>query len=85
VISGIEVCVPLAGLIDFDQEAKRLRKEIDKNKAELVRITGQLRNDKFLENAPEDILENLRERRATLEEKLEKLGKNLELVCGSLS
>ncbi|MCL1926076.1 MAG: valine--tRNA ligase [Syntrophorhabdaceae bacterium] len=85
VVNGIEVCVPLAGLIDFDQEAKRLRKEIDKSNAELARVTGQLRNDKFIANAPEDIVETLRNRQAALEEKLEKLGKNLELVSGYLS
>jgi len=85
VISGIEVCVPLVGLIDFDQEAKRLRKEVDKSNAELARVTGQLRNDKFVANAPEDVVDTLRERHAVLEEKLEKLGKNLELVSRYLS
>jgi valyl-tRNA synthetase len=85
VVNGIEVCIPLAGLIDFDQEAKRLRKEIDKSNAELGRVTGQLENRKFIENAPEDIVDALRERREALEQKLEKLGKNLELVSRYLS
>ncbi len=85
VVDGIEVCIPLAGLIDFDQEAKRLGKEIDKGNAELGRVTGQLNNGKFTANAPEDIVDALRERRAALEQKLGKLGKNLELVSRYLS
>ena len=85
VVDGIEVCIPLAGLIDFDQEAKRLGKEIDKVKAEQARVTGQLNNEKFTANAPEDIVDALRDRRAALEQKLGKLGKNLELVSRYLS
>jgi len=80
VVNDIEVCIPLAGLIDFEQEAKRLKKEIDKGNAELGRVTSQLENEKFVANAPEDIVDALRERRNTLEQKLEKLGKNLVLV-----
>ncbi|MEW6720698.1 MAG: valine--tRNA ligase, partial [Thermodesulfobacteriota bacterium] len=85
VVNDIEVCMPLAGLIDFDQEARRLGKEIEKGKAELARVMGQLGNGKFVENAPEDIVEALRERQAALETKLGKLGKNLELVSRYLS
>ncbi|MBE0603726.1 MAG: valine--tRNA ligase [Deltaproteobacteria bacterium] len=85
VVDGIEVCIPLAGLIDFDQEARRLGKEIEKVKAEQNRVTGQLNNEKFTANAPEDIVDALRDRRAALEQKLGKLGKNLELVSRYLS
>jgi valyl-tRNA synthetase len=85
VVNDIEVCLPLAGLIDFDQEARRLRKEIEKGGAELSRVTGQLLNDRFTANAPPDIVDALRDREAALEQKLEKLGKNLELVSRYLS
>ena len=85
VVNDIEVCLPLAGLIDFDQEAKRLRKEIEKGKAEYARVAGQLGNSKFTANAPPDIVDALREREDALEQKLAKLGKNLELVSRYLS
>ena len=85
VVNDIEVCLPLAGLIDFDQEAKRLRKEIERGNAELVRVAGQLVNDRFTANAPPDIVDALRDRQAALEQKLGKLGKNLELVSRYLS
>jgi valyl-tRNA synthetase len=85
VVNDIEVCLPLAGLIDFDQEAKRLRKEIEKGNAELSRVSAQLENTKFVANAPEDIVDALRDRRGALGQKMEKLGKNLELVSRYLS
>jgi valyl-tRNA synthetase len=85
VVNDIEVCIPLAGLIDFEQEARRLRKEIEKGNSELVRVAGQLVNDRFTANAPPDIVDALRDRQAALEQKLEKLGKNLELVSRYLS
>jgi valyl-tRNA synthetase len=85
VINDIEVCIPLAGLIDFDQESRRLGKEIEKGSAELSRVLGQLGNEKFTANAPQDIVDALRDRQAALEQKLGKLGKNLELVSRYLS
>ncbi len=85
VVNDIEVCLPLAGLIDFDREAKRLRKEIEKGNAELSRVAGQLGNEKFTANAPADIVDALRDRQDALEQKLGKLGKNLELVSRYLS
>jgi valyl-tRNA synthetase len=85
VVNDIEVCIPLAGLIDFDQEARRLRKEVEKGNAELLRVAGQLGNARFTANAPPDIVDALRNRQAALEQKLGKLGKNLELVSRYLS
>jgi valyl-tRNA synthetase len=48
-------------------------------------VMGQLGNEKFVANAPQDIVDALRERQGALEQKLGKLGKNLELVSRYLS
>ncbi|GAB4365612.1 MAG: valine--tRNA ligase [Deltaproteobacteria bacterium] len=85
VVNDVEVCVPLAGLIDFGKEADRLRKEIEKAKAELGVVAAKLGNRKFVENAPPDIVEAHRERQGGLEEKIGKLSRNLELVSRYLS
>ena len=85
VVNDIEVCLPLAGLIDFDQEARRLRKEVDKAEAERALVTAKLANEKFTASAPADIVEAHRTRRDALEEKLTKLSRNLELVTRYLS
>jgi valyl-tRNA synthetase len=85
VVNEIEVCLPLAGLIDFDQEARRLRKEIDKAQTEHALVTAKLANEKFVASAPADIVEAHRARKVSLEEKLSKLTRNLELVTRYLS
>ncbi|MCL5885173.1 MAG: valine--tRNA ligase [Deltaproteobacteria bacterium] len=85
VVNDIEVCLPLAGLIDFRQEAARLRKEIEKARAELAAVTAKLGNEKFVANASSDIVEAHRTREADLGEKLEKLSKNLDLVTRYLT
>jgi valyl-tRNA synthetase len=85
VVNDIEVCLPLAGLIDFDREARRLRKEVDKAGAELSVVTEKLANEKFVANAPADIVTAHRARKDDLEEKRSKLSRNLELVTRYLS
>jgi valyl-tRNA synthetase len=85
VVNDIEVCLPLEGLIDFGQEEKRLRKEVEKANAEYARVAGQLGNARFTAKAPPDIVDALRDREKTLEQKIAKLGKNLELVSRYLA
>ena len=85
VVNDIEVCLPLTGLIDFRKEALRLRKEIDKANAELSVVNAKLGNEKFVENAPEDIVEAHRIRKGDLEQKVESLSKNLLLVTRYLT
>jgi valyl-tRNA synthetase len=80
VVNDIEVCLPLAGLIDFRKESQRLRKEIDKANAEIAVVSAKLGNEKFVANAPADIVEAHRTRRGDLELKLTSLSQNLELV-----
>ena len=85
VVNDIEVCLPLAGLIDFRKEALRLRKEIEKANAEHSVVSAKLGNEKFVGNAPGDIVDAHRTRKEDLEQKLASLGKNLELVTRYLS
>ncbi|MGE5188940.1 MAG: valine--tRNA ligase [Gemmatimonadota bacterium] len=85
VVNDIEVCLPLEGLIDFGQEARRLGREIDKANAELALVDAKLANEKFTANAPADIVAAHRTRKSDLAEKLSKLGKNLELVTRYLA
>jgi valyl-tRNA synthetase len=85
VVNDIEVCLPLAGLIDFRKEASRLRKEIDKANAEHSVVCAKLENEKFLANAPGDIVEAHRIRKGELEGKLGSLSRNLALVTRYLS
>ena len=65
-IGGAEVAVPLAGLIDFAQERRRLTKEKDKLSAESAKLQGQLANPQFAERAPVEKVEEVRARIADI-------------------
>lgn len=62
----IEILVPLAGLIDAGAERARLQKEISKLEAGLKAVTGKLGNKKFVDNAPEAIVEKERGKEAQI-------------------
>jgi valyl-tRNA synthetase len=61
---GAEIHMPVAGLFDVAAESARLRKEIEKLGAEAARVEGKLANEDFVSRAPEDVVEQQRERLA---------------------
>jgi valyl-tRNA synthetase len=54
----------LAGIVDLDAESARLRKEVDKADREIAKIDAKLGNAQFMAKAPEEVVEEQRERRA---------------------
>jgi valyl-tRNA synthetase len=78
VIEGAEVHVPLAGLVNLQEEIKRLEKEIGKATNELASVQRKLSDPKFLERAPEEVVEKDRDRAGQLEEKRQSLERSLE-------
>ncbi|MCH8499562.1 MAG: class I tRNA ligase family protein, partial [Marinobacter sp.] len=56
VVGDTEVLVPMAGLIDKDDELARLGKEIDRLEKEVQRIEGKLGNANFTARAPADVV-----------------------------
>lgn len=57
VATGVEVIVPLKGLIDFEKEVARLTKELKNIKKDLQRVQGKLNNQGFLAKAPAEVVE----------------------------
>lgn len=51
-----KVIIPLEGLVDFDEEVKRINKLIEKLQKDISLLTGKLSNEKFLANADEDVV-----------------------------
>ncbi len=82
VISGAEIFLPLAGLIDLDVERARLQKELDHLKDLLDKISKKLANADFLQNAPGDIIDKEQAKKEDYLERIEKLNRNLEQVMG---
>ena len=70
VVSGVEIYLPLKGLIDVEKETARLKKEEEKLQKEIKRLTGKLSNEGFLAKAPEQVVAAEREKLAGYEEKL---------------
>jgi valyl-tRNA synthetase len=80
VIGGVEVYVPLAGMVDIEAERQRVLKEIAQVEAEMARVEKLLSNPGFLNKAPAEVVEREREKRAQFQENLEKLRRRLELL-----
>ena len=77
VVDGTEIYVPLEGLIDLEKERKRIQKEIKKMQGYLKSTEKKLANEKFVQNAPDDIVEKERQKKRDAESNLEKLKKQL--------
>jgi valyl-tRNA synthetase len=73
VVGEATACIPLGGLIDLEAEAARIGKEIAKTEGEIGRIDKKLSNEKFVANAPDEIVEAEREKRAEFVAVLERL------------
>ena len=79
-VGDMEVLVPMANLIDKDEEIARLSKEVEKLDKEITRLDGKLSNDGFIQKAPEEVvekerhkLEDARNHRERLDDQLEKI------------
>jgi valyl-tRNA synthetase len=73
VVDEAVLAVPLAGVVDLEQERQRLGKEIAKAAAEVARFEQKLANPKFLDRAPAEVVEEQRQRRAEAEQTRRKL------------
>ncbi len=61
-VGELELCVPMADLINKDDEIARLQKEIGRTEQEIARLEGKLGNAKFTERAPADVVAKEREK-----------------------
>ncbi|MDD5646385.1 MAG: class I tRNA ligase family protein, partial [Candidatus Bipolaricaulis sp.] len=82
VLQDLEMYVPLAGVIDLDSEAARIKKELSEMKTELDRSETKLSNEQFLKRAPEDVVEKERAKQAEFRQKRDRLQANLSSLGG---
>ncbi len=75
-----QVHVLLKGLLDFEEEKKRLRKEIEKIEKELTTSNRKLANPDFLKKAPADVVGQVKEKAAAMTQQKEKLNQNLAFI-----
>jgi len=72
-VGGATFGLPLADIIDVEAEKARLEKNIAKLGKELGGLRGRLKNPKFVESAPEEVVEETRDNLAAREEEEAKL------------
>jgi valyl-tRNA synthetase len=80
VAEDLEIYLPLKGLINLDDEEKRIQKEIAKIAGELSRINLKLQNEEFLRKARVEAVDKEKEKAKTLAEKQAKFKEGLERV-----
>ena len=72
-VRGTVAALPLEGIVDLAAEVARLNKEAVKATAEIAKIDGKLGNADFLARAPDEVVDEQRERRDAEAARLEKI------------
>jgi valyl-tRNA synthetase len=80
VVGDVRFALLLTDIIDFETEKQRLSKEIGKLGKELTGFNAKLDNPAYLANAPEDVVEETKEKALGIVSKIEKLKSALSLL-----
>jgi valyl-tRNA synthetase len=80
-VDGAQVSLPLAGLLDLDQERQRLQRQLQETEQEVAQLQERLANPDFRARAPQEVvareegrLSQARQRLQALQERLQELG-----------
>lgn len=73
IYNDIEIYVPLKGLVDVASELEKLGRERKKVEDKLNQLNGKLGNEKFLANAPDDVVAKVQGEKAELDAKIAKI------------
>jgi len=79
-VGNMEVLVPMTGLIDLDAELARLNKEIEKLEKEINKLSGKLGNEKFVANAPAEVVNKEKAKLEKSESSLMQLKEQLKKI-----
>lgn len=78
IVEEATLILPIADIIDLDEERKRLTKVIGKLDQDIEKIDAKLGNEKFVQNAPQEVIDEQKSRKADALAKKDKLVKALE-------
>jgi len=82
VIRDMEIYIPLEGLFDFEEERKKLLREIGKIDEKLIFLNKKLSNEDFIQRAPSHIVQKERDSVDLLNTQKLKIQQNLKLISG---
>ena len=77
-VSGVDVLIPLGGLVDTEKEKIRLRKEIDNLDKYIVSVSAKLSNKKFVQNAPKAVVDGEKKKLAEAEVRMNKMKEQMK-------
>lgn len=80
VVGSYQVYLKIEGLIDIEQEKAKLNKEIERTEGFMASINKKLSNEKFVNNASPEVVENERKKLEDSKQKLEKLKEHYKLI-----
>ncbi len=80
-VEGMQLMIPLAGLIDKAQEMARLQREIDKLLPEIDKLSAKLSNEGFTAKAPLAVVEKEQARLQGMQHTAQELSAQLEKIC----
>ena len=78
VVENLEIFIPLKGLIDIEQEIKRLEKQVSDMQGRLNAVSKKLENKNFVDRAPSEIIAHERNKFEDYKQQLDKLKENLK-------
>jgi valyl-tRNA synthetase len=81
IVRGEVAALPLEGVVDLAAEQVRLKKELQKLEGDIAKIDAKLENADFLKRAPEEVVEEQRERRGEAEARKAKIGEALRRLA----
>lgn len=73
-----EVFMPLEGVIDIEEYKAKLQRDLKKAKVELEKVSKKLNNPKFLNNAPDDVVAEVKEKAEGFEDQVSSIETSLE-------
>jgi len=76
-VKSNEYFIPISGAVDLDEEIKKIKEELQYTKGFLKSVQGKLSNERFVNNAPEQVVAIERKKAADAEAKIETLEKSL--------
>ena len=76
-VKSNEYFIPITGTIDVEEEIKKIKEELQYTKGFLKSVQGKLGNERFVNNAPEQVVAIERKKAADAEAKIETLEKSL--------
>jgi valyl-tRNA synthetase len=81
VVGGVEIYLPLTGMVDLDAEHKRLQKELAGVDEGIARSQKLLSNQGFVTQAPAEVVQKERDKLTSLQEQAEKLRERLAALA----